>query len=92
MMASAAPAGAIAAQRAMLARDDSTRSLAAIAVPTLVVAGAEDAIIPAAEQRAMADAIPGARWAEIPGAGHVAPFERPGAFNLAVAELLATLG
>lgn len=91
-MMAAAPARSVAgAQRAMLTRRDWTAALTSIAVPTLVVAGAEDAIMPVAEQRAMADAIPGARWVEIPGAGHVAPFERPAAFNHAVTEFLLTL-
>lgn len=91
MMAAAPPHGVVGAQRAMLVRHDWTAALASITVPTLVVAGAEDAIIPVAEQRAMADAIPGAQWVEIPGAGHVAPFERPAAFNHAVMEFLLTL-
>lgn len=91
-MMAAAPARSVAgAQRAMLTRRDWTAALTSIAVPTLVVAGAEDAIMPVAEQRAMADAIPGARWVEIPGAGHVAPFERPAAFNHAVTEFLLSL-
>ena len=91
MMAGAPPRSVVGAQRAMLVRRDWSAALASIAVPTLVVAGAEDAIIPVAEQRAMADAIPGAQWVEIPGAGHVAPFERPAAFNHAVTEFLLSM-
>lgn len=88
MMAAAPARSVTGAQRAMLMRRDWTAALASITVPTLVVAGAEDAIMPVAEQRAMAAAIPGALWVEVPGAGHVAPFERPAAFNHAVTEFL----
>lgn len=87
-MAAAPVDGVIGGQRAMMARADSTPLLASIEVPVLVVAGAEDAIIPAAEQEAMADSIPAARFVELAGAGHVSPFERPSAFDLAVAEFL----
>lgn len=88
MMAAAPAEGVIAAQRAMMERADSTATLAALRVPALVVAGAEDEIVPPAEQRAMAAGIPGARVTEVAGAGHVAAFERAGVFNLAVAEFL----
>lgn len=88
MMAAAPAAGVTGAQRAMMERPDSSAMLAALDVPVLVIAGAEDAIIPAAEQRAMASSIPGARYVEIAGAGHVCAFERAGVFNHAVAEFL----
>ena len=42
-----------------------------IDAPTLVVAGARDVIVPVARQRALADAIAGARFETIAGAGHV---------------------
>jgi pimeloyl-ACP methyl ester carboxylesterase len=63
---------------AMRDRPDSTGLLASIAAPTLVLAGVEDAITPAAECEAMAAAIPGARYVPIPAAGHLTPMERPG--------------
>ncbi|MDB4885842.1 MAG: hypothetical protein JWN79_1280 [Gemmatimonadetes bacterium] len=88
LMAAAPAEGVIGGQHAMMARADSTATLATIDVPTLVIAGAEDTIIPADEQHALADAIPGARFVELAGAGHVSPFERPSAFNLAVGEFL----
>jgi pimeloyl-ACP methyl ester carboxylesterase len=47
----------------------------AIRVPTLVMTGEQDALIPAADARAMAAAIPGARLIAYPGVGHV-PMEQ----------------
>ena len=51
--------------------------LPAIAVPTLVVWGAADRIIPPAHGHAYADAIPGARLEIIPDAGHLPQLETP---------------
>jgi pimeloyl-ACP methyl ester carboxylesterase len=42
-----------------------------IDVPTLVVAGARDAIVPAARQKALAESIAGARFQLVENAGHV---------------------
>jgi 3-oxoadipate enol-lactonase len=85
-------AGVVGALQAMRDRPDSTPRLAEVAVPTLVAVGAEDELTPPAVVRSMAERIPGARYAEIPGAGHLAPLERPGPFNSAVAEFLSQLG
>jgi 3-oxoadipate enol-lactonase len=75
----------IAAIRALRDRPDRTAELPEIAVPTLVVVGSEDALSPAAEARTMAAAIPNARVAEIPGAGHLSNLENPDAFTAALA-------
>jgi pimeloyl-ACP methyl ester carboxylesterase len=69
-------------------RPDSTPTLATINVPTLVLAGEDDTISPPEEMRALADAIPGAVFRMLPGAGHLTPLEAPDAFN---AELRAFL-
>lgn len=50
-----------------------------IDVPTLVLAGAKDAIIPARRQEAMARKISGARFEAIEGAGHIGFVTHPGA-------------
>ena len=42
-----------------------------IDVPTLVLGGTRDAIVPVARQRALAEAIPGAHFEAIEGAGHI---------------------
>ena len=46
-------------------------------VPALIVAGAEDRIVPAEASRRMADALPVRRYLEVPGAGHMVIWEAP---------------
>ena len=53
----------------------SARRFTAIRVPTLVLHGEADAVIPIASGRGLAAAIPGARLITYPGAGHV-PMEQ----------------
>jgi len=91
MLASAPVEGVVAALEAMMARPDSTPLLATITVPTLVVAGGEDALAPEREVRAMQAAIPGSRLEVIAGAGHLANLERPASFNHVLSEFLARL-
>lgn len=91
MCASASVAGVVGALEAMMARPDSTPTLSTIDVPTLVVAGDEDALIPVSEARAMHEVIRGSRLDVIAGAGHVVNVERPAAFNHVVSEYLAGL-
>ena len=64
---------------------------AGIAVPTLVLCGAEDRITPPALSEALAALIPGARLATIEAAGHLANAEQPRAFNAAIDAFLAEL-
>jgi pimeloyl-ACP methyl ester carboxylesterase/class 3 adenylate cyclase len=52
--------------------------LPAVRVPTLILRGSEDAVVPSDLARYMASRIPGARVVEIPGVGHLA-FGKPGA-------------
>jgi YbgC/YbaW family acyl-CoA thioester hydrolase len=77
MAAAGSPHGIAGALAAMRDRPDSTALLATVTVPTLVLAGRDDQLIPAAAARAMADAIPGAHHAIIPSAGHLPPLEQP---------------
>jgi pimeloyl-ACP methyl ester carboxylesterase len=62
--------------------------LPSIRVPTLALAGAEDKTAPPAVMQKMAERIAGARYACLPGAGHVANVEQPDAFNQAVLAFL----
>lgn len=91
MMRRASVPGIVAALEAMKERPDSRPLLPKIAVPTLVLVGAEDVTSPPAVARAMADAIPGARYAEIPGAGHLAPLEQPLAASRVVMDFFNSL-
>jgi len=92
MMAAAPVPGLIGALAAMRDRPDSTELLPTLAdLPTLVVVGAEDVLTPPPDARALAKAIPGARLAEIPGAGHLSPLEQPEEFNRHLALFLGQL-
>ena len=71
------PAAIAAAQRGMAARPDMTSLLPTIKVPTLIIVGAEDAISPPQEMKAIAAAIPNAEFVEIPDAGHMTTMENP---------------
>ncbi|TXI89810.1 MULTISPECIES: bifunctional 3-oxoadipate enol-lactonase/4-carboxymuconolactone decarboxylase PcaDC [unclassified Cupriavidus] len=60
----------------------------AIPVPVLVIAGSDDPSTTAAEGRALADAIPDARYVELPAA-HISSFEQPGRFTSALVDFIA---
>jgi pimeloyl-ACP methyl ester carboxylesterase len=91
MISSQPVEGVVGALQAMMERPDSTPTLATIDVPTLVVHGDEDAIIPMAEAKSMQAAIRGSTLEVITGAGHLSNLERPAAFNHVVSEFLAKL-
>jgi len=55
--------------------------LGAVTVPTLVLCGREDRGYPPKLSRNIADAIAGARFGPIEGAGHLAPLEQPEEVN-----------
>lgn len=80
--------GIIAQLGAMRDRPDSTPVMAQIDVPTLIVTGADDTLIPPKEAEAMRNAIRGAQLVSIPQAAHLANFERPEAFNDAVRDFV----
>jgi pimeloyl-ACP methyl ester carboxylesterase len=65
--------------------------LASLSLPTLVLAGTSDPIVPVSQVRAVADAIPGARYLEVPGAGHVPTTERHPTAASAVRDFLSKL-
>jgi pimeloyl-ACP methyl ester carboxylesterase len=69
--------GIIDALIAMKHRADASPLLGDIDVPTLVVAGEADQLIPMERARAMSAAIPDARFTLIPASGHLAPLEQP---------------
>jgi pimeloyl-ACP methyl ester carboxylesterase len=73
------------------ARADSRPSLREIAVPTLVICGAEDGVTPPADSEAMAAAIPRAELAILERSGHLSNLETPDAFNARLAAFLRGL-
>jgi 3-oxoadipate enol-lactonase len=85
------PVAIRAAIHRMMHRPDSTPLLAQIAVPTLVITGDEDELIPIDESRAIANAVRGATLAIIPRAGHLSNLEQPDPFNNALTAFLTKL-
>jgi pimeloyl-ACP methyl ester carboxylesterase len=85
-----APAAAIVnALHGLAARADSRPTLGAIAAPTLVLRGEEDAVASADEAREMHEGIRGSRLVTVPRAGHLPNLEAPADFDAALGELLA---
>lgn len=64
-------------QTAILNRPDSRPQLGAIACPTLVVCGRQDALTPLGRSDEIAALIPGSRLAVIEDCGHLCTMERP---------------
>jgi len=81
-------ASLVAGLEALRDRPDRTGALAAIRCPTLAIRGSDDQVTPAEEMQAMAEAIPGAAFAVIPGAGHLAHVDAPEAFERALTPFL----
>ncbi len=71
-----------------LAQADLRNAIAAIPVPTLLIAGSADPVTTVADAQAMQAAIPGSQLAELP-ASHLSNLEAPDAFNAALAGFLA---
>jgi 3-oxoadipate enol-lactonase len=88
----AVPAAAYRASMLALIGFDLRGALKNIAVPTLLLSGAKDNNAPAPMMAKMATYIPGARYVELEGVGHLANMERPTAFNAALERFLNTTG
>lgn len=91
MVLAADPAALADALAGLAARADSTSTLREIRVPTLVLCGAEDVLSTPAEMGGWAEGIAGARFQEVPAAGHLSNLENAPAFNAALLPFLATL-
>jgi pimeloyl-ACP methyl ester carboxylesterase len=87
IMAEVRPAGYRNAALA-LGATDVTSLLGSIRAPTLVVHGADDAVVPLGTGRALAAAIPGAELVVVERAGHVSNQEQPETFNAVVRQFL----
>ncbi|MEO3975577.1 alpha/beta hydrolase [Streptomyces sp. CAU 1734] len=79
----------IRAQLDVTEEGDRRHAYRAITVPTLVIGFADDATLPVHLSREVAEAIPGARYAEIPDAGHLGYLERPDEVNRVLLDFLA---
>jgi pimeloyl-ACP methyl ester carboxylesterase len=75
-------------QRAIATRPDSFDVLRATDVPSVVLTGEEDELVPVAEAARMADALPRGRLVTVPDAGHLVPMERPEVVTTALADLV----
>jgi pimeloyl-ACP methyl ester carboxylesterase len=91
MMAQAPVEGVIGALEALIARPDSTSTLATIDVPTLIIVGDEDVITPPKEAKRLQEGIPRSRLEILKGAGHLSNVERPASFNTVMTEFLGSL-
>jgi pimeloyl-ACP methyl ester carboxylesterase len=73
---------------AVAMRPDSVADLAEIAVPCSVLVGTHDKVISPESHQVMADAISGATYHELAGAGHYVPLEQPMIFARLLADLV----
>lgn len=76
---------------AMAERPDSIPLLEQITCLTQIIAGELDLPTPPADAKLMADRIPGARLAIIPGAAHLSNLEQPDQFNEAVRAFVSNM-
>jgi pimeloyl-ACP methyl ester carboxylesterase len=63
--------------------------IAQITVPTLVIHGETDRLVPAANARLIAERIPGAKLVLIPNASHIFETDQPAVAHQAILEFLA---
>ena len=85
------PAASYRAMMLALMGFDLRAALKSISVPTLVLSGSKDNNAPAPMMAKTASFIPGARYVELEGVGHLANLERPAQFNAALADFLKAI-
>jgi 3-oxoadipate enol-lactonase len=76
------PIHAYLAQLAVIQNHDAASELGALSMPTLVLAGEQDILIPTALSHDLHELIPGSSWSTTPG-GHGCMWEYPDEFNSA---------
>lgn len=91
IMARQRPDAIAAAARGMALRPDRTEALRRIAVPSLIITGSEDDLMPFETSEAMHRAIPGSTLVVINGAAHLSSAESSSEFNGEVSRFLAQL-
>jgi 3-oxoadipate enol-lactonase len=73
---------------AALASHDYASGAAIVKLPVLFMVGEKDGVTPAA-MRKLNEKLPGSRYVELPGAGHISNMDRPAEFTQAVRDFLA---
>jgi len=81
--------GAFMAQLQAVLMSDRSELVRQIRHPTLVIHGNEDRLIPPSNGRALAERIPGARFALLEGCGHMPMWEKPRELSELVKDFLA---
>ena len=76
-------------QRAIIARPATFDMLALVKVPTLIMAGEDDAVVPPESAREMQKVVRGAELVMIPDCGHCPPFEYPDLVNTRLEDWMA---
>ncbi|MGE0154172.1 MAG: alpha/beta fold hydrolase [Reyranellaceae bacterium] len=79
-------------QRAIIGRRDNRKLLAKVNVPTIVIAGRDDQVLPFAMSEEIAAGIKGARLIALERCGHVAPLEQPAGVTAGLREWLLAGG
>lgn len=92
MIADQTPDAIAAAALGMAERPDSVPDLPGIDVPTLVITGTADRLIPPDVTAGIAGRVPGAELLRIEGAGHLSNLETPEAFDTALDGVLTRIG
>jgi pimeloyl-ACP methyl ester carboxylesterase len=82
------PAAGLRAMIDCLVTHDTLDRLRDVQAPTLVVVGADDEETPSSYAEAIADRVPGARLAVVPGAGHLLNAEAPDAVRTLLVDFL----
>lgn len=79
----------VAQVEAILAEDDAIRAeLGGVRVPVLVIVGSQDILTPLADSEELAERLPGAELAVVPGAAHGFMVENAGTYNRVVTRFL----
>ncbi|HWP81497.1 MAG TPA: alpha/beta fold hydrolase [Bacteroidota bacterium] len=88
MIEANSPLGICGTLLALAARTDTTASLSAIKVPTLILVGEHDTLTPVSASQAMHEKIAGSELVVIPNAAHMSNIENPEIFNAALLKFL----
>lgn len=86
------PQGAASALRGMAEREDTSSFLGQIQVPTVVIAGEKDSIVPLTLATEMASKLPKGKLAVVPNGGHMPMMEAPEQTADALADLINRVG